>query len=448
MNALRTWVKACFENIVDPDKGAEVDELTALLNEGIVRRKKAFVLAEILGERQYKKRHLEQAQINLYQKLLARAWKDGRVEPTEKQALAWISKCLEMPDDLVQRLNLESARGRFAEALSQAMEDGEISESESATLDEIAGAAGLSIRRFMTEFFRSDGERFLQGVFAATVQDKRVSANTFERMFEMSSRLGLSRSEVLTAIQPQVERFVEHVLVDAKQDDLLTSDEENSLIFIIDKLSPPADTRHYVLSEIEVLRALGKIRSGSIPSITAPIGASLRAGELAHHHGRAMWEYLKLLKSGPSTTCFEGELIFTDSRLVFSSPLRSHAISYRKVVGHDLEHGTIVVQVQGKPTDRFTCAGSPRIPYAILSAAIAMANQTLRNQDESRRSRHIPREVRQRIWQRYSGQCADCRATTYLEFDHIVPVAKGGSNSENNVQLLCRNCNSRKSDLI
>jgi 5-methylcytosine-specific restriction endonuclease McrA len=52
------------------------------------------------------------------------------------------------------------------------------------------------------------------------------------------------------------------------------------------------------------------------------------------------------------------------------------------------------------------------------------------------------------VWQRYGGRCAECKADTYLEFDHIIPVAKGGGNSDTNVQLLCRKCNLTKSDNI
>jgi len=35
-----------------------------------------------------------------------------------------------------------------------------------------------------------------------------------------------------------------------------------------------------------------------------------------------------------------------------------------------------------------------------------------------------------------------------LEFDHIIPVAKGGANTIDNVQILCRRCNGQKSDRI
>ena len=46
------------------------------------------------------------------------------------------------------------------------------------------------------------------------------------------------------------------------------------------------------------------------------------------------------------------------------------------------------------------------------------------------------------------GRYAECGAGEYLEFDHIVPVAKGGSNSDSTVQLLCQKCNVKKSDNI
>ena len=62
--------------------------------------------------------------------------------------------------------------------------------------------------------------------------------------------------------------------------------------------------------------------------------------------------------------------------------------------------------------------------------------------------RYIPSEVRIKVWIRDSGRCKRCGAEEDLEFDHIIPVAKGGSNTENNIELLCKSCNRRKSDKI
>ena len=60
--------------------------------------------------------------------------------------------------------------------------------------------------------------------------------------------------------------------------------------------------------------------------------------------------------------------------------------------------------------------------------------------------RPIPDDLKQYIWTRDAGSCRGCGATTELQFDHIIPVAKGGSNSAENLQILCGPCNRSKSD--
>ena len=57
----------------------------------------------------------------------------------------------------------------------------------------------------------------------------------------------------------------------------------------------------------------------------------------------------------------------------------------------------------------------------------------------------IPESVRLFVWQRDQGQCVKCGSRELLEFDHIIPVALGGSNTERNIQLLCERCNREKS---
>ena len=56
----------------------------------------------------------------------------------------------------------------------------------------------------------------------------------------------------------------------------------------------------------------------------------------------------------------------------------------------------------------------------------------------------IPDSVRLFVWQRDEGQCVKCGSRERLEFDHIIPVASGGANTERNVRLLCETCNRSK----
>lgn len=66
----------------------------------------------------------------------------------------------------------------------------------------------------------------------------------------------------------------------------------------------------------------------------------------------------------------------------------------------------------------------------------------------SRRREGIPSEVRRKVWHRDGGACQRCGSTEGLEFDHIVPVSRGGSNTEKNIELLCKTCNRQKSARI
>jgi 5-methylcytosine-specific restriction endonuclease McrA len=62
--------------------------------------------------------------------------------------------------------------------------------------------------------------------------------------------------------------------------------------------------------------------------------------------------------------------------------------------------------------------------------------------------RHIPNEIKRTVFERDGYACSYiasdgtcCKKTGGLEIDHILPVAPGGDNREDNLRVLCREHN-------
>ena len=58
-----------------------------------------------------------------------------------------------------------------------------------------------------------------------------------------------------------------------------------------------------------------------------------------------------------------------------------------------------------------------------------------------------PQGLKQELMRRQNNTCVYCahrRTAHNLEIDHIVPVVRGGSNDESNLQVICGPCNQRK----
>lgn len=60
----------------------------------------------------------------------------------------------------------------------------------------------------------------------------------------------------------------------------------------------------------------------------------------------------------------------------------------------------------------------------------------------------IPEDVRIFVWRRDQGKCVTCGSQERIEYDHIIPIEKGGSNTTRNIQVLCQTCNRKKGTSI
>ena len=73
-------------------------------------------------------------------------------------------------------------------------------------------------------------------------------------------------------------------------------------------------------------------------------------------------------------------------------------------------------------------------------------NEARRDALERAAGGRIPASIRRRILS--VGKCEYCGSPNRLTVDHKIPLARGGSHDESNLQCLCKSCNCRKKDRV
>jgi Holliday junction resolvasome RuvABC ATP-dependent DNA helicase subunit len=91
-------------------------------------------------------------------------------------------------------------------------------------------------------------------------------------------------------------------------------------------------------------------------------------------------------------------------------------------------------------------AATKTITDDIALEALKMLTSNKRDSKQGRQG--ISSEIRREVWRRDGGKCVKCGSRENLEYDHIIPISKGGSNTARNIELLCESCNRVKRDSI
>jgi len=60
----------------------------------------------------------------------------------------------------------------------------------------------------------------------------------------------------------------------------------------------------------------------------------------------------------------------------------------------------------------------------------------------------VKKKEKEEVFKNYNHRCASCGSENNLTLDHIIPLSKGGKHEIDNLQVLCRDCNFKKSDKV
>ncbi len=443
-----SWLGGTVRNFLDKASEEMVAPHVAWMESEIARLRHGFDFNSAAAARRLEKADREIVAKVLYRRSLERCWRDSQLTSRESELLAWLAGNLGLSPSTVESMNQGAAVEVFKTALAKAFSDGEIDNREREHLEAVAAAAGQTVASLMTLFLHQEGEQLLRSLFTGIASGGHLARDDWKHFRQTAEWLGIPSDRTLQAIRKPAEQLVEHTLVDARVDGEVTADEEKVINYLLSNVIVDKSFRAYVLGQLAEAKEAQNLARGILPAVQPPTGIAMRAGEVVHWVGPADFVRTRELANGVRVDQAHGTLVITDSRAILNSPDHPIAVHHRRVLAHHPFGQCIEIRCTGKGAGRYDFGNGGERPVAIWETAIGRANQTIVASDDKESRRRIPRDVRQRVWQKYGGRCAECNADTYLEFDHIIPVAKGGGNSDTNVQLLCRNCNLTKSDHI
>jgi len=241
--------------------------------------------------------------------------------------------------------------------------------------------------------------------------------------FEAFMRREARRVVALGGIEPEEKEAFEEYLVAFGADEPLVS----------------SVRRNLALAE-----AIQKVESGRAEPLEQVQGLAVRNSEIVWYEMPAV---LVGRSRGNDATEHEGNLYITNMRIVFTSRSEPRETDISNVNAVENQADTLYVLGKTQRASNEFILNQPELAAAHIRHAVRVYHRQT-DVGFERPSRQITQEVKQAVWQRDGGCCVECGATDYLEFDHIIPYSRGGANTVDNVQLLCRRCNLKKSDRL
>ncbi|GGK62017.1 TerD family protein [Nocardia camponoti] len=232
----------------------------------------------------------------------------------------------------------------------------------------------------------------------------------------------------------QIERMVAFAFADGE----VSADELDAFEHVVAELALGGPVVDDLRRRMHRGRLLSRLRAGELPTVDSP-GLHLDPDERVHLDVAAV--HVRMLARGPKHT--EGRMIASSKKLRYVGEGAGLEFPWARIVSIHAEPGVVVISATSARGGATFGVPDPDYVAAALEGALRVAKRLVLTPGQLD-SRSISQDVKAQVWQRDGGRCVECGDGHYLEFDHVIPLSRGGATSAANLQILCRACNRAK----
>lgn len=379
---------------------------------------------------------------SIYVEFLKKVVSDDVVTPSEREQLGQLARGFRLPLEWVESTDKEVIQGHYKEKVKSVFADGKVTSSELFDLDIVRRSLGLSMEDASKTAVPDVRAAYL-ALLGAISDTGIVTDSDKAEIWRIKKVAGLEGKEIAQLIRLESLNLFRRCFATVVQDGILTKEEKELLAWFQSEVDLPNEQANHFLDQIRRAERFSELRQGNL--VQARTKKLLEGGELCYYDDSCMI----VVTTKRSENSIRGEILITNKRVAFVSDKKSFSFAPWKIIDVDTEgNRKVILKVDARTGSGEYFVGNAEEVEAILVGLAKKLKYSSAESYSSTLTRHIPPAVKREVWARDGGQCVQCSASDYLEFDHIIPHSQGGANTAGNVQILCRRCNGEKSDRI